>query len=134
MAVTNRTRRAVVLRAEGRCEFCRLPVSTSAIPPHVDHVRARQHRGGDDPSNLALSCDRCNLHKGTNLSGVDPQTDAVASLFNPRGMAWDDHFAAVGAEVVGRTAEGRATVETLQMNEPRRLERRAEAIEAGEWP
>ena len=134
MAVTNRTRRAVVLRAEGRCEFCRLPVSTSAIPPHVDHVRARQHRGATTRRISRSPEYRCNLHKGTNLSGVDPQTDAVASLFDPRGMAWDDHFAAVGAEVVGRTTEGRATVETLQMNEPRRLERRAEAIEAGEWP
>ena len=39
---------------------------------HVDHIVSRKHLGTDDPSNLALACERCNAAKGTDLTGVDP--------------------------------------------------------------
>ena len=99
-------------------------------PHQTEHVRARQHRGTDDPDNLALACVRCNLNKGPNLTGVDPRTDAVVPLFHPRTDVWEDHFAWSGIEIVGRTPTGRATVDTLKMNEERRLEvRRARSVE-----
>lgn len=72
-------------RAGDRCEYCHLkqehlPFSTF----HVEHVIARQHGGADDPSNLALACDRCNAHKGPNLSGIDPETGDIVPLYHPR--------------------------------------------------
>jgi len=48
-------------RAKNRCEYCRLPQSAVLFAPfHIEHIVARQHGGGDDPSNLALACDGCN--------------------------------------------------------------------------
>ena len=60
-------------RASDRCEYCRLqqehlPFSTF----HIEHIIPRKHGGHDDPSNLALACDRCNAHKGSHLTGIDP--------------------------------------------------------------
>jgi 5-methylcytosine-specific restriction endonuclease McrA len=39
---------------------------------HIEQVIARQPGGSDEIDNLALACHRCNLHKGPNLTGVDP--------------------------------------------------------------
>ncbi|MGA8351851.1 MAG: HNH endonuclease signature motif containing protein, partial [Isosphaeraceae bacterium] len=61
-------------RASERYAYCRLPQSALPLARfHIEHVIARQHRGGDSPGNLALSYHHCNLHKGPNLPGVDPQ-------------------------------------------------------------
>jgi hypothetical protein len=70
---------------------------------HIEHIRAKQHGGKDNPDNLALACPRCNRLKGPNLSSIDPDTDEVSLLFNPRAHLWDDHFAFVGIEVLGMT-------------------------------
>jgi hypothetical protein len=43
--------------------------------------------------NLALACWACNLKKGPNLTGLDPETEEIISLFNPRKDRWADHFA-----------------------------------------
>jgi hypothetical protein len=95
-------------------------------------VVARQHGGKEDVDNLALACHRCNLHKGPNLSGVDSLTGRVESLFHPRHDQWDDHFAFRGAQIEGLTPSGRATVEVLVLNDPRRLELRQELLGLGE--
>lgn len=92
----------------------------------------RKHAGTDDASNLALACDRCNLHKGTNLSGIDPGSHSVVRLFDARTQECEAHFAFRGAFIVGLTDTGRATVDVLQMNAPRRLRLRALLLEAGE--
>lgn len=55
-------------------------------------VRVRERAGDDDESNLCLACIDCNLHKGTNLTGIDPLTDEVTPLFHPRQQRWDEHF------------------------------------------
>ena len=47
-------------------------------------------------SNLALACHHCNLHKGPNLTGIDPLTQLVTTLFNPRVDRWDEQFARDG--------------------------------------
>ena len=65
-------------RARDRCEYCGLLQGHSAFAPfHVDHIIARKHGGGDDFGNLALACYRCNLRKGPNLTGLDPDTGLV---------------------------------------------------------
>ena len=68
------TRQLVRQRAGSRCEYCRLPENAVDVPFHVEHIIARRHGGSDDPSNLCLACDRCNLHKGPNLNSIDPDT------------------------------------------------------------
>ena len=121
-------------RAGGRCEYCRLPDWIElAWPFHVEHVIARQHRGTDDLTNLAWACSRCNRHKGTNLSGVDPDSKKVVSLFNPRRERWEEHFELDRAIIRGRSPGGRATARLLQMNAERRVELRSELISQGSW-
>ena len=108
-------------RAANRCEYCRLPQEVYDLTFYVEHIIARQHQRNDDPSNLALACDRCNLHKGTNLVTIDPETGEQINLFDPRTDSWDEHFTFLGAEILGLTATGRATVRLLTMNAERRL-------------
>jgi hypothetical protein len=95
-------------------------------------VVAQQHGGSDAVDNLALACHRCNLHKGPNLSGVDPLTKGVEILFHPRRNQWPEHFAFRGAYLEGLTPSGRATVEVLALNDARRLELRYELLLLGE--
>ncbi len=125
-------RRSVRQRAGGRCEYCHLPDWRPPLEPfHLEHVVARQHGGLMEMENLAWACHRCNRHKGTNLTGVDPDTRSVVSLFHPRRDVWEDHFALDGVRLRGLTSTGRMTVWLLQMNAERRLERRAELIRRG---
>ena len=79
---------------------------------HVEHIIAKQHidEDVDDPSSLALACNRCNAYKGTNLSSIDPKTRTLVPLYNPREDLWQDHFMLRSGEVVGITPSGRATV------------------------
>jgi hypothetical protein len=107
----------VTNRADDRCEYCRLPrASAPSLGFHIEHVLPRQHGGTDDAANLALACSRCNLHKGTNLTGIDPLTRKVVLLFNPRRQRWSRHFEWQGLRVIGKTPVGRATVAVLGMN------------------
>jgi len=109
-------------RAGDRCEYCGLP--QAALPFarfHVDHIIAEQHGGTDDAKNLAYCCSRCNFSKGPNLSGIDPESGEIVTLFNPRTQLWAEHFMARGGLIVGITPAGRATVRVLGMNERRRV-------------
>ncbi len=118
------TRRVVRGRAGQRCEYCLISANDSLLPLQIEHIVARKHGGGDEIENLALACDRCNLHKGPNLTGVDPDSGRVTPLFNPRVQAWDDHFRYRGAWIMGSTDIGRTTVYVLRMNEETRLQLR----------
>ena len=72
-------------RAGNHCEYCRLHQDDSPLASlHVEHVIPKKHGGTDDPSNLALACVACNLHKGSDVAGYDPQTGALTKLFHPR--------------------------------------------------
>jgi hypothetical protein len=108
--------RAVRERAKHRCEYCHFPEAFAEVPFHVDHVIARQHRGVTELENLALACCFCNRYKGPNLAAVDPVSNRIVRLFNPRRNVWADHFVWDGAHLVGRTAIGRATIQALQLN------------------
>jgi hypothetical protein len=126
-------RNQIKQRAADRCEYCRLhqkhaPYSTF----HVDHITPRKHGGSDDLSNLALACNRCNRHKGTNLSGVDPVGGSIVRLFHPRKDAWETHFEFRGAAIVGLTPEGRVTVHVLNLNAPERLQLRERLLTLGQ--
>ena len=127
-------RQAARARAQRRCEYCGFREEHLPLWPfHLDHVVARQHHGAEHLANLAWSCHRCNLQKGTNLSGVDPDTDEITRLFNPRKQNWPDHFAMKSGRIIGRTPSGRATVWVLQMNTEERIALRLMLQEDGQW-
>jgi hypothetical protein len=101
-------------------------------PSH--HILAEKHGGKTTTDNLALSCTLCNRRKGSDISSVDPETGEVVPLFNPRTQRWSDHFRVEGVRFVGRTPEGRTTVEFLRMNSFERLVERDVMIRAGVFP
>jgi hypothetical protein len=127
-------REQVRQRAKDRCEYCQLEQRHDPYHPfHVEHIVARQHRGPDDLANLAWSCHQCNLHKGTNLASIDPDTNEVTRLFHPRRDVWEEHFLVDGPGIGGRTAIGRTTAWLLQMNSQERIELRLALMQLGEW-
>ena len=111
------TRARVRERAGHRCEYCLAHQEDSPLAAlHVEHIVPKIHGGTDDLENLALACMDCNLHKGPNLTGMDPQTRRVTELFHPRHHRWEDHFERDGIYMIGKTAIGRTTIRVLNMN------------------
>jgi hypothetical protein len=121
-------------RAEGRCEYCLHPQKYSRLKFPLDHVIARQHGGEDAPDNLALACGFCNLHKGPNISGIDPDTGRLTRLFNPRQDDWRQHFCWSGARLVGLTPIGRTTIRVLAINHPHQIAVRQALIDEEVFP
>ncbi|MBW3624304.1 MAG: HNH endonuclease [Armatimonadetes bacterium] len=123
------TRRQVRARASNLCEYCGLPQEADPFYSfHIEHVIPKQHGGTDDSTNLALACHHCNLHKGPNLAGIDPNTGQMEPLFNPRTQLWEDHFEPHGVRIIGRTPVGRVTVRVMDMNSDEQRELRAEYL------
>jgi hypothetical protein len=90
---------------------------------HVERIVASRHRQNDDPSNPALVCNKCNHHKGPNLSSVDWESGSaeITRLFHPRNDRWEDHFEWHGSRLHGKTPIGRVTVLCLGINLPHRV-------------
>jgi hypothetical protein len=126
--------RLVRRRANARCEYCQIPQSSSRITFPIDHVIALQHGGATREANLALACRHCNLHKGPNVGGIDPEDGAFTPLFHPRRDRWADHFTWRGAELVGRTPIGRVTIHVLAINARIAVEVREALIAEGSFP
>lgn len=115
-------RRQVVTRAENHCEYCQLHQEDEPwVRLQTEHIIPRQHGGGNELGNLVLACLHCNVHKGPNLAGIDPETGQMERLFHPRLDLWTDHFDVVGPYVIGRTPVGRATVRVLHINSENRI-------------
>lgn len=110
--------RQVWQRAEGRCEYCRLPVAAYPLPFHVNHIVAQQHGDAASLENLALACLHCNRHKGPNIAGRDPVSGEIVRLFHSQQDPWTEHFAWSGAELRARTVIGRITIQVLAINDP----------------
>jgi 5-methylcytosine-specific restriction endonuclease McrA len=125
-----KTRAAVRERAAECCEYCqRRQIDSPLVPLQVEHIVPRKHGGGDTLDNLGLACAECNLHKASNLTGIDPDTRKITPLFDPRRQAWADHFSWQGLRIIGRTAVGRTTVRVLELNSPARLR-----VRLATWP
>jgi len=111
------TRRQIRSRAGNACEYCQLPQEFSPLAAlQVEHVISRKHGGNDQLENLALACIDCNLAKGTNIAGIDPESGALTPLFHPRQHVWQEHFQWQGVRLTGKTAIGRTTIVVLRMN------------------
>jgi hypothetical protein len=122
-------------RAGNRCEYCHIRQDHDPFYTFpVDHVIAKQHGGLTTADNLALSCYRCNAHKGPNIASIDTETGELVPLFNPRRESWSGHFEWNGAILSGRTPIGRATVALLAINHPDYVLLREALIEEGVFP
>ncbi|MGL5060962.1 MAG: HNH endonuclease [Microcoleus sp.] len=120
MSISDPIRQVIRERASYLCEYCHSPERLSANRFTVDHVIPRSLEGSDDISNLALACRRCNERRYNFVAGIDPETQEIVPLFNPRNQQWDEHFVWVeGGVIQGVTPTGRATCIRLDLNDMR---------------
>ena len=115
------------MRAEGRCEYCRIPEDATINGCEVDHIIAEKHDGPTTEQNLAYACFFCNRNKGSDLGSHKPQTQEFVRFYNPRTDDWNEHFAVDAADsvtIVSLTDIGEATTQILGFNDPNRLQER----------
>jgi hypothetical protein len=126
--------RQVRRRAREICEYCRFPQALFRLPFEIEHIVARKHQGTDALDNLCLACPYCNRFKGPNIAGVDPVTEQITRLFNPRTDEWHEHFRWEGPVLFGLTAIGRTTIAVLAINLPLHVAIRERLILEGVFP
>lgn len=116
--VTPAQREAVIVRAKGYCEYCLSPARYSFGPFAVDHVTPKARGGKSRLNNLAFICSGCNGHKHAKVKAIDPLTQKLVRLFNPRRQPWAEHFTwnEDATHLNGLIATGRATIKALRMN------------------
>lgn len=121
MPISEATRQTVRERAIYLCEYCHSPERLSANRFTVDHIIPKSLGGADDLNNLALACRRCNERRYNFVAGVDPETQSICPLFNPRQQQWSEHFTWTerGTVIQGLTPTGRATWVRLDLNDMR---------------
>ena len=125
------TARIVRQRGAGRCEYCRFPETQAELPFQLDHITALKHLGETTEANLAFACYHCNSAKGPNIAGIDPVSGIVTALYHPRRDDWHEHFEWHGAWLFGRTPQGRATIQVLEVNDPGAVSLRESLLEEG---
>ena len=105
-------------QARRRCGYCLTTEAIVGTPMEIDHLVPQSLGGPTEEDNLWLACSLCNTHKGNRVAALDPQTEDVVRLFNPRRQSWDEHFmwTSAGDHIIGKTAVGRATVIALNLN------------------
>jgi len=133
-SVSVRLRRLVIQRAHGICEYCLIHQEDAYLSFHIDHIVSRKQRGATTSANLALSCLRCNVTKGTDPGTFIGRPPRLVRLYHPRQDRWEEHFRLAAARIVPLTDEGEATVRLLELNAPDRLLLRKTLIKAGRYP
>lgn len=135
MSITDEQRNIIRSWAGGCCEYCRVAESERLSKFQIDHIIPIKHGGSDDLDNLCLACLKCNAYKGPNVAALDPQTGDATKLYNPRRQIWQEHFhLAPDATLTGMSAEGRATILVLRINDESRVKQRHVLVELGEYP
>ncbi|MCI0642719.1 MAG: HNH endonuclease [Gemmataceae bacterium] len=134
--VPARMKKAVARRARHCCEYCRSQSRFAMQSFSVEHIIPRADKGSTTLDNLANACQGCNNCKYKKTEAVDPATGQIVTLFHPRKHNWNDHFAwnEDCSLILGLTAIGRATVETLKLNREGLVNLRKLLFAAGEHP
>jgi hypothetical protein len=134
--ISGKLKKQVFHRSQGYCEYCKSPADFSTEPFSIEHIMPRIKQGTNDPENLAYSCIGCNVYKSDTTEWLDVVSQETTPLFNPRTMLWDEHFlwdeSLTG--LVGKTAIGRVTIETLRLNRKPLKNLRRALIAIGEHP
>ena len=116
--VPPKLRQQIEIDAGHRCGYCLSDETLSGIPLSIEHIFPEALGGKTTRDNLWLTCRPCNEIKGTQTEAVDPETGEPAPIFHPRRQVWEDHFtwSEDGTNLIGKTAEGRATVILIPKN------------------
>lgn len=116
--LSDAVRTKIYTQAGGRCGYCLTRQDYVPLPLEIEHIVPKSKGGTNDEENLWLACRMCNFFKSNYTHGHDLLTGCRVRLFNPRNQRWKRHFhwSKDGAFIIGRTACGRATVVTLNLN------------------
>jgi hypothetical protein len=130
------TKQRVRQRAGNRCEYCQSHQDYLMGWLQIDHFLPVSKGGSNDDANLCLACELCNQYKWNQTAAIDPETQEMVGLFNPRQQVWHEHFAwsGDGVSIVGRTACGRSTLVALKLNNALALKVRGHWVRAGWHP
>ncbi|MFN7618069.1 MAG: HNH endonuclease [Pseudanabaena sp.] len=74
--------------AKNRCGYCLSPQKLVMARLEIEHIIPVSKGGSSEESNLWLACPICNSHKAGKIEAIDPVTDEVVALFNPRTQVW----------------------------------------------
>lgn len=134
--ITAAQQQQVIERANRRCEYCKCSMDYSSQPFEIEHIIPIAEAGETSLANLALACGSCNGHKYTKVEAIDPVSQTQVPLYHPRQQIWQDHFgwSADYLQIIGLTAIGRATVESLKLNRPGVINMRKLLLMAGLHP
>ena len=119
-------------RARGFCEYCQIPEQFMLLPFQIDHIIAEKHQGPTEEGNLAWSCERCNSHKGPNISGYFGWTARPAFQSASRYLERSFHWK--GGVLEGRSDMGEVTIQVLNVNLPNLIILREALIEEDVFP
>ncbi|MEC4812294.1 MAG: HNH endonuclease [Scytonema sp. PMC 1069.18] len=135
MTIDDSTKESVRRRANYLCEYCHSPERICTTRFTVDHIIPKSLDGSDDVENLALACRRCNERRYNFVAGIDPETQTIVPLFNPRQQVWSEHFiwSANGRTIIGVTPVGRSTCKRLDLNDERYPEDDSIRVARGFW-
>jgi len=113
-----RIRSLVAERAKGCCEYCFSQQQFATHDFSIEHIVPLSKGGTDDLENLSLCCQGCNNYKYISTEILDPETNELTQLFNPRQDQWLQHFEWNGNFTVikGVSPIGRVTVIRLRLN------------------
>ena len=123
-------------RAKNCCEYCFVQAQYSGESFSIEHILPLIKGGLSVLFNLAFSCQRCNNHKYTATTAVDPASGSMVALYNPRTDIWAEHFEwrEYFSEIIGISPTGRATVHRLQLNRDGLVNLRRVLVDAGLHP
>ncbi len=112
------TKKKIAERAKGLCEYCLLPENYSVSTFELEHINPISNGGKTTLQNLAWACSGCNKYKSHRVFIIDSETGETVLFFNPRKDNWNEHFSWSEdfTKIIPLTANGRVTVEALQLN------------------
>ena len=116
--LNNKTKKFVLERSNGICEYCKSPANISSQSFIIEHIIPISKGGTSTLENLALSCQGCNNFKYNKTDGIDNVTGKSYELYNPRKHKWFEHFSWSSdvTEIIGISAIGRVAVNLLKLN------------------
>jgi hypothetical protein len=129
-------RQRLVTESRNQCAYCHTLTAITGARPVIDHIIPEAAGGPTVWENLCVTCHSCNEFKGAQAESKDPLTGRRARLFHPRQQLWSEHFcwSEDGANVIGLTPVGRATVVALNLNHPTIVEARHRWAKVGWHP
>lgn len=123
-------------QAKNRCGYCLNPQELIPYKLEIEHILPKVLGGESTEENLWLACRECNAHKAAKTKAIDNLTGKSVKLYNPRTQVWREHFefSKTNSQIIGKTPCGRATVESLQMNNFYQITARSIWVEMNKFP